>query len=84
MFAKVFVVTFISNHILEECSQAAFCVASKFLIFVIKEKSLKDFIRFHKILHFDECSPVGLCYCERRVHLMGTAWNISNFILSLV
>ncbi len=50
----------------------------------IKRKKKHGVCRFHKILHFDECSPFGLCYCERRVHLMGTAWNISYFILSLV
>jgi hypothetical protein len=38
---QVFVVTFISTHILEEFSQAAFCVGSKFLIFVTEEKSLQ-------------------------------------------
>jgi len=41
MFTQVFVVTFISTHILEEFSQAAFCVGWKFLIFVPKEKSLQ-------------------------------------------
>jgi hypothetical protein len=41
MFTQVFVVTFISTHILEEFSQAAFSVGSKFLIFVTKEKSLQ-------------------------------------------
>ncbi len=41
MFTEVFVVTFISTRILEECSQAAFCVGSKFLILVTEEKSLQ-------------------------------------------
>jgi hypothetical protein len=46
-------------------------------------QNIWGFLNFFTFLSDSECSPVGLCYCERRVHLMGTAWNIHFLFLFL-